>query len=424
MKDLKKIPKNLWLVNIACMLISVSAAMGFSAAPHFMREVLKLNMRDFGILDGFSEAMSQCSRLIIGLVIDYSQSKKKSMILGFVLAIISKPLLILANGFYLVAFSKVLERISNGIIAIPRDAYAVTEVDKKSKGMAVGTMMSMKTLGVSAGSFLVGITVWLMLDLKTILWLGVAVSISGLLCLIKIKDISAEKMENKKVDSLTKGQNNNFSLTKFFDINKLKQLSAQYWFIVAIFSICTCARFSDAFLMFRYTELGGSKAVSSSLIGIFNIVSVFCCLPIGMLSDKIGRTVLLMLVTAALIISHFCCFVATSPFMVLVGVVFWGIQRATIPVLFSALIADVVPKSVIGTSFGIQYLLSGVVLIFSGKFAGQLGDQSLHLTFLYGMVASIIGIILLIIYTIIFNKNSNNTDVHNKEQETFANKAA
>ena len=264
---LAKIPRNIWLLAIACMLISVSAAMSFSIAPHYLRDTLHIDVKIINSLDGISEGLSLVLRLLVGVIIDYTRRKKNSFIVGFGLAIISKPLFIMANGIFLIGLSNFIERSSNGVIAVARDMYAVTAVDKNMRGTSIGAVMSLKVLGVSVGSFLVAYANRFFGDIQ-VLWLGVVVSILGLMCLAFVKEdkFNVETVANKeKITVALKKKDGNSKLSYFvrfvsaskFIFSHIKQLSFSYWFAVLVFLLCTATRFNDGNLMFRYTELGG-----------------------------------------------------------------------------------------------------------------------------------------------------------------------
>lgn len=68
----------------------------------------------------------------------------------------------------------------------------------------------------------------------------------------------------------------------------------------------------------------------------------------------------------------------------MIGVLFWGAQRGTSQILFVALISDEAPKKITGTAIGLFYIITGVVALAAGFFAGKLGEIGLYLTFTFG----------------------------------------
>ena len=386
------VPFSVWIVSIACMCVSVSVAISMSIAPLFMVE-LGISMVALGTIDGIAEGISQLSRLLAGFVIDYIGRKKYSLLTGFFIAIVSKPFFIIANSAGMIAFSKFLERISNGIMAIPRDSYVASAVSTDKKGSSVGLMMTLKTLGISVGSVAVGCMLYIGLGYKTILWIGCFFVILGFI--IVRRYVPEQSVDTKKKNTGTRASNRN-RMSMIW--KTMSNLDSRYWSIIIVASAYYCARIPDGFLMLRYKELGGGESVVASIIGIFNIVSFLTCYPLGTLSDKFGRTALLIISFLSLVVAHLCFTVATTTYTGMIGVCLWGVQRGSSQVLFTSIIADSVPAKILGTALGIFYVVLSVVNSFTGYIAGSIAEEgSLQDMFFYCIKLSCLALFLLII---------------------------
>jgi len=379
------IPGSIWGLSIAIGLMAVSVSMTFSISPFFLTSVLGLSMFSMGAIEGFTEGLSQISKLFSGMSGDLFRRKKPTLVLGFLLSILSKPFFILASGSGMVIFSKILERTSNGIMSTPRDAYVAEASPEKRKGSCFGIMMSFKTGGCVVGSLFIGALLLLTDNYRLLLWFGFGAAILScvILCLFM----------NEKVPETTKeSQKSQASYRIKWD--DFKALNFNYWSLLLVASLFMCARFSDGFLILRVKELGGSASLGASLIGIFNLISALCCFPIGRLSDRFDRSKVLYFSIVTLILSNVCFFLTNSLALAMLGVLFWGAQRGTSQILFCAMISDEAPKQIMGTAMGIFFLTTGVIALIAGSVAGKFADMSLHYAFIFGAVMSTLSFVL------------------------------
>jgi MFS family permease len=385
------ISKGVWGVSLGSMLIAISTTMTFSISPFYITEVLGLSMLSLGVAEGVCEGISQISRLLSGYTGDYFRRKKPPIIFGALLAVLSKPIFILAGGVGAVIFSKALERVSNGVMATPRDAYVAETADASVKGKSLGLMMTLKTVGCTIGSLFMGGLLIFVTDYRTLLWFGFIPCLLALFVLFKYMPEKQE--EPAESDTPDAAQKEKAARIRWEDF---KQLSFRYWSLILVATLFMCARFNDGFLLLRLDQMGAPKSLCAATIGIFNIISAICCLPIGHLSDRIDRSKLLYFSFIALVLTNVCMLMESLP-LLLVGVVMWGAQRGTSQVLFSAIIADEAPRKIIGTAMGIFYLLTGVTAVFAGTVAGSLSETSIRYAFYFGFGASALALIMLYI---------------------------
>jgi len=383
-----------WGVSIASMLIAISTSMVFSISPIYVTKVLGLSVASMGLIEGFSEGLAQFSKLASGYSGDFFKRKKPPLLIGAILATLSKPIFILAgsvsflSGLTMVVTSKCIERVSNGIMATPRDAYISEASDDKTRGNALGLMMSLKTFGCVIGSFFIGALTEVTSNYQLLLWFGFLPCVLSILVLMRY--MKEKPLLTKDTDNKARTKNNHISW------NDLKKLNGRYWSLILVATLFMSARFSDGFLIIRLDSLGAPMWISASVIGLFNLISALSCLPIGRLSDRIDRSKILYFSFATLVLSNIC-FLSDDLSLAMIGVLMWGAQRGTSQVLFSAIIGDEAPRKIIGTAMGIFYLLTGVMAVFSGMVAGHLGDISIKYIFMFGFSMSFIALTCLVI---------------------------
>ncbi|KAB2835588.1 MAG: MFS transporter [Caedimonadaceae bacterium] len=384
-----KLPRGLLSITLANMLIAISTTMTFSISPFYLTTVLGISLLGMGVMEGFTEGLSQMSKLFSGISSDVSKKKKPTLLFGILLTVLSKPFFILASGVGLVMTSKIMERISNGVVATPRDAYVADISTRENRGSSFGIMMTGKTVGCIIGPFLVSFLMIFTDDLRTLLWLGFIPCLAAMILIWKFlpeKSHTSNEAARKTIEK---------AYERKFHFRDIIAMPHTYWTLVIASSLFMVARFNDGYLSLRLEELGTPKSICVATIGIFNAISAICCFPIGKLSDRINRSTLLYFSYITLFLSNVCFIFADGMWLGLLGVVFWGAQRGTSQILFSAIIADEAPRHVMGTAIGLFYIVGGIISLVAGSIAGYISNNNLSDIFYFGAVTSFIALMYL-----------------------------
>lgn len=384
-----KSPNGLWIITIANMLIAISTTMTFSISPFYLTTVLGISLLGMGVMEGFTEGLSQMSKLFSGISSDVSKKKKPTLLFGILLAVLSKPFFILASGVGLVMTSKIMERISNGVVSTPRDAYVADISTRENRGSSFGIMMTGKTVGCIIGPFLVSILMIFTEDLRALLWLGFIPCLTAMILIWKFLP------ENEKEPNISEQKAVEKAYERKFHFHDIISMPSTYWTLIIASSLFMISRFNDGYLSLRLEQLGTPKSICVATIGIFNAISALCCFPIGKLSDYINRSTLLYFSFICLFLSNVCFIFADGMWLGMLGVIFWGAQRGTSQILFSAIIADEAPRHVMGTAIGLFYIIGGVISLIAGSVAGYISNNNLSGIFYFGAVTSFIALMYL-----------------------------
>lgn len=398
------ISRDLWALGFSAFLITCSAAMLFGASPLFITATLGMGSMAVGILEAVSEPASLAMKFLSGAVSDYLRKRKRVIALGYLFTIVSKPIFGLASSMLVLSFARILERIGNGLLASPRDALSGELAPKARRGEAFGLVTGLKTFGGAAGSVLLFFVLTLSAafngqeDYKMAIWIAAIPALLALFVLnryVHDPDFTAEIAKVKEKLGID---------TDLHPINKaeFRRIRPGYWGFVVIASIFTMARFSEAFMILRFQDLGETGAMSQLIgLGLMNLVSTMAAYPTGYFADRYSRSTLLILGFLALALAD-VTFVYSSGFaMSILGVILWGVQRGMTQTLISAVIAEETPHDLLGTAFGIFHLLSGAALFFSSIFAGYMGEAfGSGAPFFLGMILSGIATVLLMMRSV------------------------
>tara|TARA_B000000565_G_scaffold47499_1_gene31607 strand:- start:88888 stop:90645 length:1758 start_codon:yes stop_codon:yes gene_type:complete len=549
-KHLFYLPIAVVLLSIVGLLINVSTTMIYSNLPMYMKNVLGASAKTTAFIDGMVEFISYLTRIASGVISDFMQNRKKVLVFGYGLAVLSKPLYLFASNVLIVFIAQAINRFANGTIASPRDALVGDVTSEKRRGSSYGFMRSMKTIGSVFGAFigmgilftfsvnpdapdhtdfLIVFTVatipafisfiilvffikepknhrecyehndalpelkqdndlwaffkrhqnagWfvfslaassalmlfsfqtfsnpvlqlisLVLSLKLIIWaakpyvithnvlcrlLAFSLTITGLFLLLSTSyhflvclliftlgvyrwQIAARKTPGliaQKISYLVIGlvvlsiayflYNSDISspllsTTSIYlpaasavlgltlialglrnfpepeNIKKARQrLSMPFWLIIIVAIVFEMTHFSESLLTWRANEAGLPQSLGPLVMVIMNIGQFLVAYPLGYLSDRYNRRMILITGFIFMIFANVLMGFGTNIFVVVLGIFFWGAQMSTTQSIFLSLISDVVEKEARATAFGIFYFMTGLCYLASSTLAGHLWD--------------------------------------------------
>lgn len=105
-----------------------------------------------------------------------------------------------------------------------------------------------------------------------------------------------------------------------------------------------------------------------------NIAYAASAYPVGVLSDRMNRTTMLVLGIALLSLADVVLAFVPSIAGVAIGVLLWGLHMGFTQGLLATLVADTAPPELRGTAFGMFNLITGVAMLLASIIAGALWD--------------------------------------------------
>ena len=164
--------------------------------------------------------------------------------------------------------------------------------------------------------------------------------------------------------------------------------------VVGIGAVLTLARFSEAFLILRARTAGLSLALAPLVLVVMNIVYALSAYPLGVLSDRIDRKLLIVIGFAVLIAADVILAVAPNLPTVMIGVAVWGLHMGMTQGLLAAFVADEAPRTLRASAFGVFNCVSGIALLFASLTAGALWEMfGPSATFMAGAAFTAIGLV-------------------------------
>jgi MFS family permease len=356
-----RIPAGVWVLGFVSMLMDISSEMIHALLPLFLVGTLGVSVLAVGVIEGIAESTALISKVFSGALSDYLGRRKGLAVLGYAMGALTKPLFALASGVGVVVAARFVDRVGKGIRGAPRDALVADITPPAIRGAAFGLRQSLDTVGAFIGPLLATALMLLWAnDFRAVFWVAV---IPGLLA-VGLLMVGIREPERtaaaRPVNPIRR--------------EELARLGGAYWWVVAVGAVFTLARFSEAFLVLRASQLGVPTAWVPLVMVAMNLVYAGSAYPFGKLSDAMSHRTLLFLGLAVLIASDLVLALASGWVLLGLGVVLWGVHMGMTQGLLAAMVADTAPEDLRGTAYGFFNLLSGIAMLASSAIAGLLWD--------------------------------------------------
>ena len=359
---LRAIPPGIWALGFVSMLMDVSSEMIHALLPIYLVTVLGASATTVGAIEGIAEATASVTKVFSGAISDWIGKRKLLAALGYGLAAVTKPIFPLAPTVGWLVAARFIDRIGKGIRGAPRDALVADIAPAHLRGASFGLRQALDTVGAFLGPLLAIALMWLTANhFKTVFWIAVVPAFLSLALIV----FAVHEPERAPTLRTVK-----FPLHR----DELARLGRSYWLVVAVATVFTLARFSEAFLLLRANQVGLPVMLVPAVLVVMNVVYSLAAYPAGVLADDGGRYRVLGVGVGFLVLADLVLAFAPGIGGVAVGVALWGLHMGFTQGLLATLVADTSPPELRGTAFGMFNLLTGGALLAASVVAGILWD--------------------------------------------------
>ncbi|NLL27443.1 MAG: MFS transporter [Bacteroidales bacterium] len=381
------IQSNAFFTGLTSFFTDTSTKMVYSVMPLFLLSI-GASKTAISLIEGIAESTASLLKAISGYWSDKIGKNKPFMIIGYGITAIITPLYAIARIPIQILFFRFFERIGKGLRAAPRDSLISSSITKNEAGKTFGFQKAMDNSGAILGPLIAFLLLSVFsLNYSYIFLIATIPAILGVLTIIFfIKDVNKVKKETTNKISL-------------------KKLPKKFYFFLIIIFVFTLGNSADALLLVKTSETGIDKSYVPFMYMIFNTVSVLLAIPIGKLSDKIGREKLIILgfLVYAIVYYLFGRFNSINVFIFLF--MLYGFYSALTDGSQKAMISDIVSKDLKGTGFGLYHAVLGITLLPASLIAGLLYDNvNSNAPFYFGSAMALIAAILMIVFTVVDKK--------------------
>lgn len=363
----------------------------YPVLPIFLKTMLRISVPDITIIEGVAESTSSVLKALSGWWSDKIGKNKPFMIWGYLMTAIITPTFGFVSGLYHVLALRFIERLGKGIRTAPRDSIIAASGGKKSHGRNFGFHKAMDNTGAILGPFLAWLMIYLATkahgkptlgDYKLFFILASIPAFLGVLtiCLF-IKDVKSE------------------SKSKAGKIS-LKDFDKKFYAFLAIAFIFSLGNSTDSLLLLRSQDTGIQQASVPLVYLVCNFSAMLLSVPIGILSDKIGRERIIIIGYLIYSAVYFGFARVSTPGMIVALFALYGIYSAACDGIQKALVADLIGSKHRGTALGLFNAAIGITLLPASIIGGVLWDANANhsLPFIFGAVMAFISAIMLIFF--------------------------
>ena len=377
---------NVVLLGLVSFFSDISAEMVYPIIPLYLSAAFGATPALIGLIEGIAESLASLLKVFSGYITDKFGKKKPIAFIGYAAGLVYKVALILAGSWGGVLGARVIDRVGKGIRTAPRDVMVCDSADGNNLGKAFGVHKALDMAGSAIGIFIS----YLLLEkagktaaYKELFAISIIPAILGLLMFFFIKEKRTHEDAKKREPF-------------WQNIKKLDGQLKLYLFVAFSF---TLGNSSNAFLLLRAKSVGFDDNNVILLYLIFNLTASILSIPLGRLSDRVGRKKLLVAGYIVFSAVYLGFAFASSQFTIVIVFVLYGFYSAMITGVERAFIAEISPVDLKGSMLGLHSTIVGIALLPSSVIAGLLwvrfGASS---PFLFGSVMSLLAAFILLLF--------------------------
>ena len=379
-----KLPENVRTLGSISLANDAASEFAYPIIPLFLTLTLGAPVLVVGLIEGVAEACAIVFKFLSGWLSDkFGERRRPWIVAGYSISTVARAGIALAPGWGVVLGAKIVDRIGKGTRGTPRDALIKDSTPKLLLGAAFGYHRAMDTAGAIVGPLIAVALLEAGLSLRTILWVAVVPGLLTLVLVRRVREADEASPAKKKVQL------------------ERVPLPAGFWAVLAIWMVFSLGNSSDVFLLLRAGNLGLGAIVVVLAYALYNLVYASLSWPLGALSDRLPRHLVLAggVMVFALVYLGFA--VAPAGWVVYPLFAVYGVYVAATEGVARAWVADHVGEHGAGTAFGVFSLGTAVAALVASIVAGILWTSvGPEAPFVMGAVTATIAAVLLLGYSL------------------------
>jgi len=349
-----------------------------------------------GIISGLGEFIGYGLRLLTGYLSDKTRRYWLFTFLGYGMDLFAVPLLALAGRWEIAAMLIIMERTGKAIRKPSKDtlmSYAARNVGS-GKGFAIAEVLDQ--IGAVSGPVILS----LILLFKSgdeltnyrfafaVLFIPALITII-LLLISRLNFPQPEKFEVKE------------------DKINFEGISKSYWLYIVAISLIAAGFADFPLLAFHFQRINIFSAnIIPFMYAIAMGVDAVSALIFGFFYDKVGVTSLIIASSLSIFFSPFS-FLSNSTFLVILGVIFWGVGMGAQESILKSVVADIVTPEKRGTAYGFFNAIFGLFWFIGSAVMGILYDQAIISLVVFSMIVESAAVFTLFLFKFSLDKTKN-----------------
>lgn len=386
---------NIFFLGLVSLLTDISSEMIFTLVPLLLKNIIGAGTGIIGLIGGLSDSTEGLFKIFSGWFSDRINKPKLLSVIGYSFSTIVKPFMLLASNWGVVTGVRLGDRIGKGIRTAPRDALVADSVSANRRGLGFGIHRAMDTTGAVLGLGISAVIIYhfqgtaVALDLKSYRWMIIGGIVPAVLAVLVLIFFVRERGRQPKGKA-----------SKRFSLRELRSgFDSRFMIFLAIMAVFTMGNSSDFFLILRAQNIDAPLIQVVLMLALFNVVYAVTSLPMGILSDHLGRRKVIAAGWLVYGLVYLGFALATQIWQAWILFAVYGIYYGMVEGVGKAFVADLVSAEKRGTAYGLYNGVLSLILLPASVIAGLLWSVSPAATFYFGgglALLAMLGITLLI----------------------------
>jgi MFS family permease len=354
---------NVIALGLTSFFTDISSEMLVPVLPLFVTATLGASVASLGLIEGVAEFTASALRLVSGRFSDRIGRRKPFLVAGYGLSGVCKSAMALAGSWPMILGLRFGDRVGKALRNPPRDAVIADSTPDAQLGRAFGLHRAMDTFGAALGPL---VSWWLLARWSALGAEGyrrifmvsaipAALAVLVLAVMVRGTRPPARKPHPAGQSHAPLGRH----FARFVSADVLFQLGNS----------------SMAFLLLRAQHSGFSAGGVALLYFFYNLLAAMLSLPLGHLSDRVGRRPLLLAGYLLYALAYGTAAFAPTRAGAAVAFAVLAVHTALIDGQARSLITDLVPRERRASAFGAYSAAVGVALLPASIVAGLLWER-------------------------------------------------
>lgn len=352
--------------------------------PIYLTSILGFDKAFVGVAEGIVTASVNIFKVVAGFFSDKFKKQKPIVFAGYFLSMLARPLLVFFTSGAAVLGLRLADGTGKGIKDPPKDVLIAGSAGKATRGRSFGIARMLDTLGSVVGPLILFGLLYFLKDSLALYHYILLFSAVPLLCTLFILVTRVREADGGVPAPTVVQTQPRAALPKSF-----------FWFLLIVM-VFTLGNSSDAFLILRARNVGVSLLYIPLVLVLFNLVYAAAAVPLGSLSDRIGRVPTMLIGWSAYALVYVGFALVSHAAWVWLLYAFYGLYYAANEGVTKALLTDLVGTGHRGRAFGIYGTAVGLASLPASFFAGYLWDKfGPQAPFFFGAAVAVLAVILL-----------------------------
>lgn len=375
--------RNVILLSVVSFFNDLSSEMIMPILPMFLQS-LGASSQLIGLVGGLRDSFSSILKILCGYWSDKTGKRKVFVYWGYGVSTVFKLLLAVSKTWPLAVVFASLERTGKGLRTAARDAIIADSVAAK-RGKGFGIHRGLETIGAVLGSATAFVLLWFGgFQFPAIIFIAGVIGTASLLPLRFVREPEVQK------------QNVELKIG-------LAMLPKSLKLFILVAGVFALGNFSYMFFVMRAQHLFTGKLSTAApilLYVLFNIFYSALAVPLGSLSDRIGRQAVIIFGFALFAVVSFGFAFCNSLRLFVVLFSLYGVVFAAIDGTERAFVSDLAGGHLKATALGTYHMVTGLAALPASFAAGVLWEHvSPVATFVFGGVTALVAVVVFVAFS-------------------------